>query len=67
MIECVAVAQRCHGECSELTLGEKKKKTFIFLTKSAIGHLNRLLREVVDALCLSMIKWRSDNALNDIL
>lgn len=56
------------GSVQTLTLGEKKKKNsfLFFFAESAVGHLNRLPREVVDASCLSVFKWHLDNALNDI-
>lgn len=68
LAECVEVAQRCHGECSDFDIRRKKTFSFffIFFAKSAVGHLNGLPREVVDASCLSVFKWHLDNALNGI-
>lgn len=40
--------------------------SLFFFAKSAVGHLNGLPREVVDASCLSVFKWHLDNALNGI-
>lgn len=56
------------GSVQTLTLGEKKHFLFslFFFAKSAVGHLNGLPREVVDASCLSVFKWHLDNALNGI-